>query len=256
MAITSFESKLSAGIPVVLLHGLGETSAVWHDPAAHLKSLGVETLCPDLPGAGSARNYDASQLENLDFFAGEIIRSTSGRPAVWVGHSMGGYVALAVARQRPELVKGLLLFQSTPEADSAEKKQKREQSIRIYSQNPSLFLKEFYRNLFAFPERHTDRLEYLLEYGLSLTPEHFIATLRALRDRPDSTQLLAGLKAPKAILAGKHDQVLPYERLRVLGYECGALFYTAENSGHMAMYEEPETALACVLDFIQKCVAS
>lgn len=241
------------GLRVVLLHGLGESSAVWNDISLNLRAAGAEVLTPDLPGAGTARQYEASQLESLDFLAREIQRLTEEKPAVWIGHSMGGYVALAIARLRPELVQGLMLFQSTPEADSEEKRQKREQSIRIYSQNPKLFLQEFYRNLFAHPEAHEERLQHLLDYGLSLNPTHFVATLRALRDRPDSTHLFAQIPKPKALLAGRHDAVLPYERLKNLAAHCHARFYSAEASGHMAMYEEPEVTLKTIVDFLALC---
>jgi pimeloyl-ACP methyl ester carboxylesterase len=247
------KSEIFSGLRVVLLHGLGETSAVWNKVSEYLREVGVTVLTPDLPGAGTARHYAASQLESLDFFAREIIHHTEEKPAVWIGHSMGGYVALAIGRLRPDLVRGLMLFHSTPEADSEEKRLKREQSIRIYTQNPTLFLQEFYRNLFAEPDKHQELLKTLMEYGLSLNPDHFIATLRALRDRPDSTAIFVRMPIPKALLAGKHDAVLPYERLKYLSEICQDRFYTAERSGHMAMYEEPDVTLRAVLDFLKIC---
>lgn len=253
MTKTNREIPNLSGLSVVLLHGLGETSAVWHVVSEKVREAGAEVITPDLPGAGTARDYEASQLESLDFFALEIIRRAGESPAVWIGHSMGGYVALAIARLRPDLVRGLMLFQSTPEADSEEKRRKREQSLLIYNQSPTLFLQEFYRNLFAQPEAHKERLQALLNYGLSLNPDHFSATLRALRDRPDSTILFAQLPEPKAVLAGRHDAVLPFERLKALANQCDARFYAAHHSGHMAMYEEPETTLQAIVDFLSLC---
>lgn len=253
MTESNQKTKIFSGLRVVLLHGLGETSAVWYHVSEYLHEGGAMVLTPDLPGAGTARHYAASELENLDFFAREIIKQDEEKPAIWIGHSMGGYLALAIARLRPDLVQGLMLFQSTPEADSEEKRMKREQSIRIYNQNPKLFLQEFYRNLFAEPDKHSDLITSLLEYGLSLNPDQFTATLRALRDRQDSTSLFAQLSIPKAVLAGRYDAVLPFERLKSLAHECQARFYAAEKSGHMTMYEEPDATLQALKDFLSFC---
>ncbi|MCS6979629.1 MAG: alpha/beta hydrolase [Flavobacteriales bacterium] len=252
-----FESEVLPRLDVVLLHGLGESSSVWAPLAVQVSSRWpVRVFAPDLPGAGASRYFEAVQLKKLDFFAEELqnwlVEKQVRQPAVWVGHSMGGYVALAVARRFPSWLAGLFLFHSTPEADSEEKKRKREQSIRIFRHNPELYLREFYRNLFAQPEAYEREIEVLMKYGLGLDPDHFTATLEALRDRADSRDLWRGLPIPKAILAGRWDPLLDVERLKDLAKEAGAHFFEAGGSAHMAMIEEPSVTLEAVERFLSE----
>ncbi|MCX7769366.1 MAG: alpha/beta hydrolase [Flavobacteriales bacterium] len=244
---------------VVMLHGLGEDHSVWAEMARRLVSAWeCDVLCPDLPGAGQSRNYQADALSSIDFFAREVVTWVEAhsriKPTAWVGHSMGGYVALAAAKMNIPLIHGIFLFHSTPEPDSAERRAKREQAIRVYSQNPELFLREFYRNLFAQPETEENQvlIQQLLYYGLTINAEHFVATLRALRDRPDYLPVFKNHVPPKAILAGKYDNVLNYERLSALATECQAIFFPAEKSGHMAMYEEKETTYLALSTFVSE----
>lgn len=244
---------------VVMLHGLGEDHTVWDEMAGRLLTTwNCDVLCPDLPGAGRSQEYGSENLSSLEFFAVEVVRWVEAqsqiKPTVWIGHSMGGYVALAAAKMNIPLIHGIFLFHSTPEPDSAERRAKREQAIRVYSQNPELFLREFYRNLFAQPDTEENQalIQQLLYYGLTINPEHFVATLRALRDRPDYLPVFKHQVRQKAILAGKYDNVLSYERLNTLAAECLATFFPAEKSGHMAMYEEKETTYMALSTFVSE----
>jgi len=98
-----------AGIPVVLLHGLGGTAANWIE----LLPTAVEryrVLAPDLPGHGRSGRLSAGA--GINAFAdsvGALIEHEAAAPALLAGHSFGGLVALRLAQRRPDLVRGLLL---------------------------------------------------------------------------------------------------------------------------------------------------
>jgi pimeloyl-ACP methyl ester carboxylesterase len=95
--------------PLVLVHGLGGTIENWRALAPSL-AVRHRVLGPDLPGhGGSAPLPEARDLDALAEAAHGIADAEKLRGAVWVGHSLGGVVALRAAVLRPDAVRGLVL---------------------------------------------------------------------------------------------------------------------------------------------------
>src|SRR5690349_16900015 len=97
------------GPPLVLVHGLGGTIENWRALAPPLAAR-HRVLVPDLPGHG--RSAPLPQARHLDALAEAVLGIADAEeigPAVWVGHSLGGVVALRAAALRPDAVRGLVL---------------------------------------------------------------------------------------------------------------------------------------------------
>ncbi len=102
------------GQPIVLLHGIGRTGKVWKHVVAGLQSLPCRVVAFDLLGFGSSPKPDWLDYSTDDHARAVITaieRLGIGQPAILVGHSMGGLVAVRVACLRPDLVKHLVLFE-------------------------------------------------------------------------------------------------------------------------------------------------
>ena len=116
---------------IVLLHGYLESLLVWSDFVPLLyKKVRVVTL--DLPGHGIS--VVQSEVHSMDFLADTVadaIRALGIERCTLVGHSMGGYVALAVCERHPELLDGLVLLSSTPNPDTEEKAENRRREIAL-----------------------------------------------------------------------------------------------------------------------------
>jgi pimeloyl-ACP methyl ester carboxylesterase len=98
-----------AGPPVVLVHGLGGTIENWRALAPALAER-HRVLVPDLPGHGrSSLLSEARNLDPLSDAALGIAAAEEVRGAVWIGHSLGGVVALRAAVLRPDGVRGVIL---------------------------------------------------------------------------------------------------------------------------------------------------
>jgi len=99
---------------IVLLHGTRLSGAEW---AVHAAELAGEfhVLTPDLPGHGTAARDPFTLVGAADAVAAIIEKEAHGGRAVLVGLSLGGYVAMAVAARRPELVAGLVISGATAE---------------------------------------------------------------------------------------------------------------------------------------------
>ena len=101
---------------LILLHGFGETSAVWADSAAEL-SREYRVIALDQRGHGGSQrasdhNYSrTSQVEDLETF----IEALAPRTVTLIGHGMGGANALCYAAEHPDVVSALVVIEAAPE---------------------------------------------------------------------------------------------------------------------------------------------
>ena len=100
------EEGAGDGVPVLLLHGVPETSSVWRDVAPAL-SEGRRVLAPDLPGLGGSAYSGPYDVPAVVGQLAALIESEVGGPVDVVGHDWGGSLALGLAGQRPDLVRWL-----------------------------------------------------------------------------------------------------------------------------------------------------
>ncbi|HLA56688.1 MAG TPA: alpha/beta fold hydrolase, partial [Flavobacterium sp.] len=134
-------SDTGKGTAVVLLHGFLENAKMWDDFVPELsKKYRVITI--DLLGHGQTDSlgYVHSMEDNADAVHA-VLSELRVRKAIFAGHSMGGYVALAYAELYPEFMKGLALVNSTSKADSAERKENRDRAIKAVKQNYTNFVR-------------------------------------------------------------------------------------------------------------------
>src|SRR5262245_61329765 len=125
--ILSYESKkivyrvLGNGKPVMLVHGFGEDSSVWNRKVDFLKN-NYQLIIPDLPGSGASELINDMSMEGMAEVLHSIIHEENIDKATVIGHSMGGYITLALAETYWNHVNGFGLIHSTAFADSEEKK--------------------------------------------------------------------------------------------------------------------------------------
>src|SRR5687768_8446429 len=99
---TIFYKVVGQGKPALLIHGFGEHGSIWNDIVEKLKN-NFRIIVPDIPGSGrSTILKDESKQISIDDYAEVIVHviknETTDNCAV-VGHSMGGYIALAIAEK-------------------------------------------------------------------------------------------------------------------------------------------------------------
>lgn len=105
---------------VVLVHGLGASSAFWAPMASEFARRGVPVLSPDLLGFGASRGIGTHfHLDDQAAALNDLVRAHHDRPVVLVGHSYGAAVAVAAARDSPELYDRLVLVAPAAFSDPA-----------------------------------------------------------------------------------------------------------------------------------------
>ena len=242
-----------SGFPLLLLHGYCETGTVWNSIIDELASQ-VRLIIPDLPGFGLSEPIsDDFSLEDVAQMSHELMQSLGFTEYIVMGHSLGGYVALAIEKLYSSHIRAFGLIHSTAFADSKEKKEGRDQVIKIVSnKGPGLFLQNFYQNLFYQPIKEV--VEDLQREGKNIKGDSIISYAQAMKNRPDSTDLMRSDK-PKLFIAGVKDgavSISDSRSIRDLSKNCSYL--ELENTGHMGMFEEPKLLIKQITDFLNPLV--
>lgn len=97
-----------SGRPVVLLHGLWNSSGLWQPAMEHL-SAHYQIYAPDLPAHGKTPPRLPWKLREVAALLASWMRSLALPPATVIGHSMGGALAIMLAAAEPEMVHRLAL---------------------------------------------------------------------------------------------------------------------------------------------------
>jgi pimeloyl-ACP methyl ester carboxylesterase len=240
------------GTAVVLLHGFMENKKMW-DAFIPEWSQKFRIITIDLLGHGETEcmGYVHSMENNADAVH-EVLSELRLRKAIFVGHSMGGYVALAFAELYPDVVKGLVLLNSTSRADSTERKTNRDRAIKAVKQSFQNFISLSISNLFS--EDNRDHLsEAIIEVkkeALKTPLQGIVASLEGMKIRMDREVILHLTNYPKLLVLGKKDPVLNYEETKEQ-IECTQVQLLSFPDGHMAHIENQEALQTELLRFFK-----
>jgi len=176
-------------------------------------------------------------------------------PVVVAGLSMGGYVAFELCRRYPERVAGLILVATKATADSAEVKAARDKSVQVVNKEgvepivagllPRLLAPDSY-------EEQPELVEFLQDIMLATSAAGVAGAAIAMRDRPDSTADLSGLKVPTLVIHGEEDQLIPHAEAQSMAAAIpDAELLIVPGAGHMVNLENPELFNEAVRDFLE-----
>jgi pimeloyl-ACP methyl ester carboxylesterase len=190
---------------------------MWERQVATLRQAGHEPVAPRLYGRGPS----------IDGWAAQLLTEVDGS-FVAVGASMGGYCALALARQASERVPGLVLVGSRAAADAPERRAFRDETI------------ERLRRDGTWPELDTD-----------VDAEDLAVAQEAMRDRSDLTSVVASFGGPLLVCVGDADDIVPVAEARELAATAllGSLEVFA-GAGHLLSLEQPERFDTVLLEFL------
>jgi len=247
-------SDKGTGTAVVLLHGYLESLEIWNSFADILEER-FRIICPDLPGHGKSGIIgEVHSMEKLAESVLAVIDHCGIDKCFIAGHSMGGYSGLAFMELYPGRLQGICLFHSHPFPDTRQTMQNRCREIVLVKQGRKELISKI--NIpKAFAPQNADLFKSELgkakEIAISTPDEGIIACLNGMMARPSREALLAETKIPVMLIAGKHDNYIPFEDIaKKIRLPEGASFVTLENSGHIGFLEEPEKAANEISNFI------
>lgn len=246
---------IGKGKPLVLVHGFLENRHIWDKWAAQLGQKGVKCLLIDLPGHGESPVL--RHTHSMEFMADAVIAVMRGldQPNFSIlGHSMGGYVALALAQKYRASPDALILLNSHSLADSTEKKAMRLRAVQLAEANPKGFIKNALPPLFSAENQIALKAEiHALYQSVKDTPVKGItAALRGMRMRPDRSQVLTEENFPKLVVLGERDKAIDMPAFE------GALKKAKDTEtlrfpiGHMGFLEDEAPILKSIESFLLK----
>jgi pimeloyl-ACP methyl ester carboxylesterase len=246
-------SDTGKGTAIVLLHGFLENQKMWNNYIAPFaKKNRVITI--DLLGHGETEclGYIHSMEDNADAIHA-VLASLRIRKAILVGHSMGGYAALAFAELYPENIKGLVLLNSTAKADSDERKLNRARALKAVKQSYIGFVRLAIANLFSenSRERLVEEIEYTKKEALKTPLQAIVASLEGMKIRAGREVLLHLSPYPKMLILGEKDPVLEYEKTKGQIENTEVQLVTFPD-GHMSHIENQQELTEVLLQFFKK----
>ena len=226
------------GRPWVLLHGFLESSSMWKNLIPEL-SKDRKLITIDLPGHGKSECHgEVHSMEAMADAVHEVLQHLEIKTAVFLGHSMGGYVALAYVENYSDEVEGLVLMNSTPKEDSPDRKKNRDRALKVMAINPKAFIGMAISNLFApkSRERYAKEIEDLKHEALQFPIEGIMANIKGMKIRKDRTEILKKFDKSKLLICGKDDPIVPIASSEEVAKICGAKI-TKIAGGHMSHIE-------------------
>jgi 3-oxoadipate enol-lactonase len=246
------------GDPLVLLHGLCGSSKYW-DNVIPLLSAHYRVIATDLRGHGqSGVSSEPYTMELMASDIVELMEKLDISKAILLGHSLGGYVTLALAEKYPDKLSGFALIHSSGFPDDDKGKANRTKAIEgilehgiepfIDGSNPRLFAP-------AHLESMKEIVEKIRQIGITTDPQGAVNVLAGMREREDRNRVIADAQVPVLLLAGAEDQIIPLDKaFAIQGPHISQV--KIANTGHLSMQEQPAALVSEILSFVKRVYRS
>ncbi len=232
--------KKGKGSLVILIHGFLEDHRIWKSLVNRLSDKYM-VVALDLPGHGQSPCLGyAHSMELMADLVNELMHHLNKRKCHLVGHSMGGYVALAFAERFADKMHSLSLVCSHASADSTSKKADRTKAMQLVKTKKALFIESAIPALFYTKnKKQTAAINKTKKVANNTSIQGIIAALSGMRDRLEREIILKFAPYPVLIIAGEKDNLIPIESLKEqakLPDNCQ--LEILEDVGHMPFYED------------------
>lgn len=249
-------SDSGKGRVLVLLHGFLGAKEIWTNTLSSL-SRSYRVIAIDLPGHGNTPTIGyAHSMELMAKCVKAVMDHLKLKRYVIIGHSMGGYVALAFADLFPDHLKGLGLYHSTAYPDSEERKENRLRAIELVKSNRKLYTTQTIRSLFAAKNLKylKEEIKFAQSFASRMSRQGIVAALYGMRDRKGRDLILGLVEYPILMVIGEHDSVLPFTQLldQAELIKNKQILYL-EHDGHFGFLESPRESNKAIRKFLRRC---
>ena len=244
--------------PYVLLHAFPLGANQW-EPQMRSIPAGWRLITPDLRGFGGSTELDSLSALAITDFAGDVVDLLDELDvprAVIGGLSMGGYVALALLQNAPQVVAGLVLADTRATADSPEGRANRRNMLALVDrEGPSGVAREMMPKLLGSTTRALNpaieaQVRRLIKQQ---SPVAIRGAIHRMMHRPDSTALLPQVSVPTLVIVGEEDELTPpADSQRIAEAVPGAILVTIPGAGHLSNMEQPDAFNAALNAFLAK----
>ena len=234
------------GFPLLFLHGFLEDSRMWNYLST--SRLNYKRIFIDLPGhGGSSVPIGTPSIAQMAEVITEKLKELGVEKFHVIGHSMGGYVALELARMGH--IETLVLLNSNFWEDSVQKKKDRDRVVNIVQKSKDLFIQEGIKGLFASPTNYENEINTLINWAKAISIEGIVYATQAMKNRRNQLKVCVELGAKLLVIQGEKDQSTPLQLISELLPKENQLFVIS-GIGHMSYIESPELVLQKLESFL------
>jgi pimeloyl-ACP methyl ester carboxylesterase len=238
---------------LLLLHPFPLDRRFWDALRPELQRLGVP-IVPNLPGFGDTpRLLDRNDGQRIDAFAQAVLTDCSQvlrGPVTVIGVSMGGYVALALAQRRPDLVDRLVLVDSRARADHEDERQARAalcDRLQAAGSTASAVLQAAMRPRLLSAGAAPQLRAEVDEWVAAADPRSAVDAIRAMAARPDRTEMIRRFDRPLLGLCGADDRgPTPDEMRSEIALARHGRCVVISQAGHLSPLENQQAFLAAL----------
>ena len=242
------------GRAVLFVHGFPFDRTMWRHQLAGLSRW--KRIAPDLRGAGES---GAGTVEySMGRYADDLIAvldAVGVSQAVVCGLSLGGYILFELVRRFPERVRGVVLCDTRPQADSADARRNRDELTALAAQSgPDAVAERMLPGLLS-PVTLADQPEVMTQcrdMARRWSVPGMVGALHAMRERPDSTAVLGTIRVPTLVVVGAEDKPTPPAVAEAMARAIpGARYAVIPGAGHIAPLEQPLATSRVLADFLE-----
>jgi pimeloyl-ACP methyl ester carboxylesterase len=245
------------GTPLVFLHAFPLSEQMWADQVREF-SRDFHVLAPDIRGFGCTDGWMGTPsletaADDLEFF---LERLNIEEPIILCGLSMGGYIAQIFAHRYPLRLRALILCDTRAEADTPDARKKREEMIEFASSHSIEEIAEKVTPNLLGETTQNSRPDVVKEFKRIVatnSPQAVIDGTVALRDRPDMTEWLAGIRVPTLVVFGDEDLLATREVIATLHKGISNVkLEMIEGAGHLPNLEAPDAFNQALRGFLSE----
>ena len=229
-----------AGLSTILfVHGAGGTGENWLHQLAGIQ--GYNLIALDLPGHGLSEGSASDNIIVYRDFVWYFAQALKLGPFIMAGHSMGGAIALELALEFSEGIKGLIIV------GSGAKLRVNQSILEALSRgiHPIKSVKYFYSN-----RTSTEIIEQAIIHMKNVPIEVYQADFKACNEF-NIMDRIQNIINPALVICGEEDQMTP---LKYSDYLCKALPHSTmsivTDAGHLAMLEQPDQVNQAIISFL------
>lgn len=244
------------GLPILFIHGYPLNRRLWQ-PQVDGLSGSARILAPDLRGHGDSQSVEGPY--SMDTLAADCVALLDAldihKPVVICGLSMGGYIALALYRNYPKRMGGLILAATRASADTPKGKANRDAAATQAKGNGVESVVESMLPKMMSPKTYQQKPELVQrvkQIMASTSLEGVLGDLMGMKERPDSTPTLGRISIPTLVIHGEDDQIISAEETKQMHAQIhDAFLETVPEAGHLLNLEQPQIFNQAVRRFIQ-----
>ena len=234
-----------SGEPILFVHAYPLNGAMWDYQAATFADR-YRVAAVDLPGFGSSPAPTDPSSTTIDDYAdvvAGVVQQLDLAPVVLGGCSLGGYVAFAVVRRHPQLLRALVLADTRTQSDDSAGWQRRTKMQRRLAQGAPLaeLADELIPTMLGRDSlERTELVDYVRALMLASEPAGWIAALAAMKNREDSISTLGAIGVPTLVVVGEQDRLTPQTEASLIQARVkDSRLVVIPDAGHLPNLEQP-----------------